>query len=397
MLVSVITPSHNTQYLYEAFGSLCKQSYDNREWIILLNWDAKNEQLEWIDERVRVCRYDGDGNIWDLKYETFNQWRWDILVELDHDDMLTPDCLEKVVKAFKENPDVGFVYSDNAKLWKFTPYNPQHGWKASPYHWEWNDIRHMHSLPITPLNMWYIWFMPDHVRARRTSVYHQVWWHDIKLDILDDQDLIQRTFMETRFYHIPEVLYIYRITWNNTSLNKNRRIQTETVQMYDRRIYELAWRRADINWLEKIDLCWGINKQDGRTSIDLYGWDICADLNKKRPLADWSVWVIRAHDALEHLVDKQHTMSEIHRVLAHGGILLSSTPSTDGRGARQDPTHVSFRNENAFWYWIKDREQKRFIRNEDKLFRESRLYTHFPNQRCKDNNISYVVAHLEKR
>ena len=27
------------------------------------------------------------------------------------------------------------------------------------------------------------------------------------------------------------------------------------------------------------------------------------------------------------------------------------TPSTDGRGAFQDPTHVSFYNENSFWYF----------------------------------------------
>ena len=32
-------------------------------------------------------------------------------------------------------------------------------------------------------------------------------------------------------------------------------------------------------------------------------------------------------------------------------MLLSLTPSTDGRGAYQDPTHVAFYNENSFWYY----------------------------------------------
>jgi hypothetical protein len=39
--------------------------------------------------------------------------------------MITPDCLEELAKAF-EDETVGFAYSDNAKLGKFTPYNAQH-------------------------------------------------------------------------------------------------------------------------------------------------------------------------------------------------------------------------------------------------------------------------------
>ena len=60
----------------------------------------------------------------------------DILCEVDHDDMITPDCLEEVVKVFKKHKDVGFVYSDNAKLGEFVPYNPIHGWKHSTFEWQ---------------------------------------------------------------------------------------------------------------------------------------------------------------------------------------------------------------------------------------------------------------------
>ena len=70
--------------------------------------------------------------------------------------------------------------------------------------------------------------------------------------------------------------------------------------------------------------------------------------------------VARAHDALEHLRDPIHTMREIHRCLAPQGWLLSQTPSTDGCGAFQDPTHVSFWNSNSFWYYTRA-DQNRFI------------------------------------
>ena len=394
MLVSICTPSHNTKYLKELYSSILAQTHDNRERNILLNWPAIWDVLDYIDDvRVNIRHTELLTGIGALKHEVFTKANGEILVEVDHDDIITPDCLEKIHAAFMGDEEVGFVYSDNAKLAEsFIPYDTKHWWTYRSFNRGGEKLCAMESLPITPANMWYIWFMPDHVRAWRSDVYHAVWWHDITLEILDDQDLIQRTFMETKFHHIPEVLYIYRITWENTWTERNKEIQEWTVRMYDKNIYDIAYRWADINGLEKIDLCWGINKQEWWTSLDLIWWDICADLDKKWPLKDWSVWVIRAHDALEHLVDKQHTMSEIHRVLAPGGILLSSTPSTDGRWARQDPTHVSFWNENAFRYWIASREQPRFIRNTDKLFREIRLYTY----ECADK-ISYVVAHLEKK
>ena len=119
-----------------------------------------------------------------------------------------------------------------------------------------------------------------------------------------------------------------------------------------------------------------------------------SDLENGIPLPDNSCGVVRAHDALEHIRNSQLIMSEIHRVLAPGGILLSQTPSTDGRGAWQDPTHVSFWNQNSFWYWTR-KQQAQYIRNA-RMFRECKLATEFPDDYCRQNNIPYVIAHLEK-
>jgi hypothetical protein len=45
-------------------------------------------------------------------------------------------------------------------------------------------------------------------------------------------------------------------------------------------------------------------------------------------------------------------------VLTHLGKLDILVPSTDGRGAFQDPTHVSFWNINSFYYYQKDDHRK---------------------------------------
>ncbi|WP_278258512.1 methyltransferase domain-containing protein [Nocardioides convexus] len=61
---------------------------------------------------------------------------------------------------------------------------------------------------------------------------------------------------------------------------------------------------------------------------------------------DDSVGVLRATDVLQRIPDRGRFFAECFRVLAPGGLLMTATPSTDGRGAFQDPTHVSYWNAN---------------------------------------------------
>lgn len=63
---------------------------------------------------------------------------------------------------------------------------------------------------------------------------------------------------------------------------------------------------------------------------------------------------IRAHDILEHLPDKIAAMNEIHRILRDGGRLDLFVPTTDGRGAFQDPQHKSFWTPNDLFYYCEE-------------------------------------------
>ena len=68
--------------------------------------------------------------------------------------------------------------------------------------------------------------------------------------------------------------------------------------------------------------------------------DQIADLTQRWPWDDNSVRYIRAWDVFEHLPNKIHTLNEAYRVLEPGAVLEMVLPTTDGRGAFQDPTHV---------------------------------------------------------
>jgi SAM-dependent methyltransferase len=129
-------------------------------------------------------------------------------------------------------------------------------------------------------------------------------------------------------------------------------------------------------------------------SIDLRDTaDLVADLNDGIPLPDNSVGVLNASHIIEHLQDKTKIMSEIHRVLAHGGWAFIEVPSTDGRGAFQDPTHVSYWNENSFLYYT-DAYLANFIDNTTIRFQEYRRDTSFPNEWMKNLNVCVTCAWL---
>lgn len=86
-----------------------------------------------------------------------------------------------------------------------------------------------------------------------------------------------------------------------------------------------------------------------------------ADLSKDWPWPDNSVDEILAYDIIEHLPDKIHTMNEMWRVLKPNKEVKIRVPTTEGTGAFQDPTHVSFWNRRSFLYYTADnRYRERF-------------------------------------
>ena len=399
MKLSVITPTHKGTYLQELYDSLKDQTHKNWEWLLYLNGGLRKEDLpSEIVEDTRVSIHHDlqnplSTNVGYLKNRAFHIASGDILVEVDHDDVITPDCLEEIAKAF-EDPEIGFVYSDNAKLQDdFIPYGAEYGWTYKPAFWKGKEYISMDSFEPTANCMGLIWYAPDHVRAWRASVYKEVGGHNIELSILDDQELMMRTYMVTRFKYIPKTLYFYRIYGDNTWLLRNQEIQEGTVQMMMEWQQRLAERDADLRGLRKIDIGGGLYPREGYESVDIANGDITADLNERWPFEDNSVGVINASHVLEHLHDKHHSMSEMHRVLADKAWAFIEVPSTDGRGAFQDPTHVSYWNQNVFWYYTQ-KYYADYIYNDKIKFQAFNVDTYFPNEWMYNNNIPVTRAYL---
>jgi len=403
MKFSIITPTHNFRYIKELYNSIIEQTHTDWEWILYVNGKAIHDKLPSVileDERVKVYKDISKNNkVGYVKNKAFHLGTGDILVEMDHDDLLVETCLEKLNKVYSENPDVGFVYSDDAKMQtnaEFIPFGSRFGWEP-PYTFEYKGVNYpvMGGFDADSGSMSFIWYQPNHVRTWRKEIYTDIGGHDINFDILDDQDIICRTYLNTKFYFIKEPLYIYRVDGNNTCYKPeiNQKIQNLTVELFHKYAYQLAERDADLKNLLKIDIGGGINPRPGYKTLDMYDADYICDLNDGIPLPDNSVGVINASHVIEHLHDKQKTMEEIFRVLVDGGWAFIEVPSTDGRGAWMDPTHVSYWNQNSFYYYTRQ-DQAQYIRNDKIKFQEFRLETAFPSQWWKDNNIPVVYAWL---
>jgi SAM-dependent methyltransferase len=347
------------------------------------------------DERIKIVVSDEiNSKIGFNKNKAFHLGTGDVLVEVDHDDMLTPDCLEELYKAFQD-PTVGFVYSDSITYHvnnEFTPYDAHYGWTYKKVMWRGKEHYSMNSFAPTSHSMAYIWYAPDHVRAWRKSVYVSIGGHNVNLDVCDDHELVIRTYLNTKMHHINKPLYVYRITGNNTWLERNQAIQDTTRELFKQYAWDLACKDAKDRGLDIVELGGGINPRAGcNINIDLEDGNVTADLNNGIPLPDNSVGVINASHIIEHLNDKHKIMAEIYRVLADDGWVFIQVPSTDGRGAFQDPTHVSYWNENCFWYYTR-KDKAMFIRNDKIRFQEFKLDTFWWEPRS--DNIAITDAWL---
>jgi SAM-dependent methyltransferase len=397
--ISIVTPSNNFQFLPDAYESFKDQDF--YEWIILRNGAALDHDLNIpiLDERIKIFDYIPEKPtdwIGLLKNEACSHATGDIILELDHDDLLMPTAIEKVKQAF-EDPEVGFVYSNCAQFlyptWtKPNRFNTAMGWKWRDFTYQDHVIDETVSFPPTPASISKIWFAPDHLRSWRKSIYDEVGGHSREMRVLDDEDLMCRLYLKSKFKHIDECLYLYRITGANSwsQSDKNQEIQANVMRLYDKYIYQLCERWCDINSLLKIDLGGRFNKPAGYLGLDYKGSDITCNLMEKWPFEDNSIGLIRAHDILEHLPDKTFSMREAHRVLVPGGYFLSMTPSALGQGGFQDPTHISFWVKNSFLYYT-NQDQARFIDNTSIRFKTMRVEEpYYPTDWFKNMGISYV-------
>lgn len=215
---SIFTSAYNTpaNYVKRLYDSLCAQTYKNWNWWIID--DSSPNKVNYFerlnDPRIHIIKNITEhGSIGFNKNVIASIADGDYLVEIDHDDELTPDCLELLKRAFDTYPDTDFVYSYcleeiGGESVYYDEYFALGLGKYEVHHILGKDMR----IPITPdvnaLSIRHIVAAPNHVRCWKKDFYHKIGGHNKELSVLDDLDLMIRTFLHGKMCKIPKILYI---------------------------------------------------------------------------------------------------------------------------------------------------------------------------------------------
>jgi glycosyltransferase involved in cell wall biosynthesis len=254
-LISVFTPTYNTdEMIYETYQCLVNQSHKSWEWVIIDDStdDITYRMLSEIssrDYRVKVYKQSKrSGVIGHLKNKAASLCDGYILVELDHDDMLTVDALEVIKNAFDTNLEAGYLYSDSVEF--FTDmtsrtYGEGFGMGCGTYYdFEYANRTHTAcAVPINSKTLRHNVGLPNHVRAWRKSFYQEIGGHNVDFNVVDDHEMSVRCFLNTQIIHVNSVLYFQRVRegGQNTTNTRNSEIQRTSRGMfnyYDKKIHE---------------------------------------------------------------------------------------------------------------------------------------------------------------
>lgn len=270
-LISYFTPTYNTGVrLYETYQSLVVQTYIDWEWIIVddSNDGGKTlsiaENIASIDPRVTVHSFKekSKGIIGESKYRAATLCNGYLLVELDHDDLLTPNCTLDLYNASQTYLDAGFFYTDCVELnqyWQSLRYDDGFALGYGKYRQEqYNQhILDVCEAPnINPKTIRHIVGIPNHVRAWRRDTYFAIGGHNRDLAIADDYELFIRTFLHTKICKIPKLGYLQFMYSNGNEQNSHdvsradiqRRVRT-IADFYNEAIYNRFKELGVSDWV----------------------------------------------------------------------------------------------------------------------------------------------------
>ncbi len=423
MLVSVYTPTHDSRWLLEAYESLKDQTFQDWEWVIV----PRHEHIPIAEEirkdpRVRIHPLD-DMRIGTLKSYAVEHCKGELLVELDHDDMLEVNCLARLAQdAALWRGQPAFFYSDCINFREdgtSETFSEQYGWSTYPIMWRGRQYQAVKAFPANARSLAEIEFAPNHVRAWTRAAYDKAGGYQKALTVADDHDLMCRTYLAgVPFVHINEVLYFYRRHEGNSFMQPhiNEAIHQQSVQVTNAYLHAMVVEWCRREGLAMIDLGGahgcpeGFIPLDSALPLEVPGIhaDVFAALRGGMIGYDWAetlrdskVGCFRATDFMEHIPSTRvpELMNGIWQALAHGGWLLTETPAVCdnmgrvGWGAFRDPTHVSFWTPDN-WRYYTEADLAKYVPEIKCKFQEVRIWLDYPSPQHFQSHCPYLFADL---
>ena len=211
-LISIVIPLYNTpqEYLRKLLQSITAQSYGKFE-LCLADGSTKKGPAAFVkkfygnDPRIRLKHLKLNAGISENTNEAIRMAAGEFLMFADHDDFLEPDALYEMVRALNENRELDLIYTDEDLCDEkgecfFAPrmkpdFNP-------------DFLRSINYI--------------CHLVLVRKSLAEEVGLLRKQCDGAQDYDFLLRCIEKTdRVYHIPKVLYHWRVSETSTAGNQD--------------------------------------------------------------------------------------------------------------------------------------------------------------------------------
>ena len=233
--VSVLMPIYNTnlKYLKEAIESVLNQTYQDFEFLIL-NDSPDNQELgdfvkSFADTRIKYFENRTNMGITPSRNKLISLAESEYLMVMDHDDISLPTRIDKQVSYLDAHPDVGVIGCNVKNLIgdKITYY---------PVENEAIEERLMCSCAISHSGCMIRKSVLLDNDIRYESVYSPA----------EDYSLFCRLIGKTKFYNIPEVLFLYRNHADNTTHRQKEKMDHATFLIYDmvRKEHQNIWEKV---------------------------------------------------------------------------------------------------------------------------------------------------------
>ncbi len=206
--VSILVPTYNTpiDFLHEMIDSVVAQSYENWE-LCIADGSGGNTELENVlkeynsqDARIVYKILDENKGISGNTNGALELATGDVIGLLDHDDLLEPDLLYEVVKAF-QNVDTDIVYTDEDKI-------------LAP---DWQNVD-PNFKPDFSIDLFRSHNYITHFFAVKKSLVDKVGGFRSEFDGSQDYDFMFRCIEIAKgIHHVPKILYHWRMCEGSTA------------------------------------------------------------------------------------------------------------------------------------------------------------------------------------
>lgn len=213
-LISIIIPTYNVskKLLSECLDSILKQSYTNFEICIADDNSTNKGTLDTLkeyekDKRIKVVYRKENGHISEASNSALKLAKGEFIALIDNDDVLDENALYYMVEALNKNKNIDMIYTDEDKL-------DFDGKRCFP-----------HFKPDFSLDTFLSSNYFCHFTMIRKKIVDELGGFRSEYNGAQDYDLFLRVIEKTKnIYHIPKILYHWRMTEGSTSAtgsNKN--------------------------------------------------------------------------------------------------------------------------------------------------------------------------------